>query len=184
MDLVKYAVAALFGGLLGAFFGVVCGAIFWLLSYIFLGRDIANAIAHATFWLLVILGAGAGFTIRVEEKNEKDEAERRRLSWEASEEEARVAAHKAAQQNFKTELVKVTETSLKTFEVLPNHLLKAESLLDQAELDFKEGAFAPFWVSIEQATMRLGRFNSGIKRKNISLKSNTINNGNNIRNFM
>src|SRR3990172_10774173 len=98
---------------------------------------------------------------------QKAEAERLRL---LREEEARVAAHKAAQQNFKTELVKVTDTSLQTFEALPGNLLQAESLLDQAEQDFKEGAFAPFWDSIEQATIRLGSFNGGIASINHHLK--------------
>jgi hypothetical protein len=97
------------------------------------------------------------------------EAEAKRLRL-LREEEARVAAHKAAQQNFKTELVKVTGTSLQTFEALPVNLLQAESLLDQAEQDFKEGAFAPFWDSIEQATIRLGSFNSGIASINHNLK--------------
>ena len=93
----------------------------------------------------------------------KENAERERLRRE---EEARIAA----QQSYKTELVKVSDLSLQTFEALPNNLLDAESILDQAEQDFKEEAFAPFWDSIEQATLRLGRFDGGVALISHNLK--------------
>lgn len=98
---------------------------------------------------------------------QKAEAERERLRRE---EEARIAAHRAAQQSYQTELVKVSDGSLQTFEVLPKNLIEAESILDQAEQDFKEEAFAPFWDSIEQATLRLGRFDGGVASINHNLK--------------
>ena len=67
-------------------------------------------------------------------------------------------AHKAAQQSYQMELVSVSDLSLQSFEALPRSLLDAESILDQAELNFMEEAFAPFWDSIEQATLHLGHF--------------------------
>lgn len=85
-------------------------------------------------------------------------------------EKDKIAEREAAQQNLKTKLVRLTDTSLQTFEALPGHLLQAESLLDQAEQDFKEGAFAPFWDSIEQATLRLGNFNGSIASINHNLE--------------
>ena len=97
----------------------------------------------------------------------KAEEERERLRRE---EMAKAEAHRAAQQTYQAELVKVSDGSLQTFEALPNTLLDAESLLDQAEHDFKEGAFAPFWDSIEQATLRLGRFDNGVASISHNLK--------------
>lgn len=79
------------------------------------------------------------------------------------EEIARDNAHKAQQETYQSELVELGNTSLDLFEGMPSHLLDAESLLDQAERDFEEGAFAPFWDSIEQVTVRLGRFDGSVE---------------------
>jgi hypothetical protein len=86
------------------------------------------------------------------------------------EEKARVAAHKMAQQNYQSELMTVCDDSLKAFEVLPKELMDAEALLDQAEVDFEEGAFAPFWDSVEQAAMRIGHFDGRVEKINHNLK--------------
>lgn len=45
---------------------------------------------------------------------------------------------------------------------MPTHLIDTEAQLDQAEQDFKDGVFAPFWDSIELATKWLGRFDSNV----------------------
>lgn len=137
-------------------FIVVCALLYNYWKYV-----LGTAVVIGTIWFMF------DHSKKLDIAAQKAEAERQRLRRE---EEAKVAAHKATQQNFKTELVKVTDSSLQTFEALPSHLLQAESLLDQAEQDFKEGAFAPFWDSIEQATMRLGSFNGGIASINHNLK--------------
>lgn len=90
----------------------------------------------------------------------KQEAEQERLRQA---EIARVNAAKMQQQSYYTQLVSVGTTSLNLFEAMPAHLLSTEELLDQAERDFKEGVFAPFWDSIEKATMRLGRFDECVQ---------------------
>ncbi len=75
---------------------------------------------------------------------------------------ARAKAHEAVQQAMGKELVKLSSDSLQWFESMPKLLLNAEQFLDQAECDFKENAFAPFWTSIEKATSWLGTFDDKV----------------------
>ena len=62
------------------------------------------------------------------------------------------------QKNYADSLADNCKESLDDFELLPGHLAAAEESLDQAEARFREGAFAPFWDSIEQAVQELGSF--------------------------
>jgi len=54
------------------------------------------------------------------------------------------------------------EQSTNHFESLPKYLSSAEDYLDQAEVDFADGAFVPFWDSIENAAKALAHFNEGV----------------------
>ena len=63
-------------------------------------------------------------------------------------------------------MVGLGEESLGLFETIPEHLRNAEQHLDQAEIDFAEGTFAPFWDSVERAANTLGRFDEGIRHIN------------------
>jgi len=68
------------------------------------------------------------------------------------------------QKNYYKEMVSLGESSIYLFESLPKELEKAEKYLDQAEVDFSDGAFAPFWDSIEKATKSLSYFVKGTQR--------------------
>jgi len=61
-------------------------------------------------------------------------------------------------------MLSLGERSICLFELLPKHLCSAEQYLDQAEQDFADGAFAPFWDSIESAAKRLGGFDEDIRK--------------------
>ena len=56
-------------------------------------------------------------------------------------------------------MLDLAEKSITIFERMPRHIESAEYYLDRAERDFKEGAFAPFWDSIEASANSLGDFN-------------------------
>lgn len=114
---------------------------------------LATAAAVVALWIAVVLIKKA----HLEAKNAEAARTRARL-----EKEEAAAAYKAAQETCQSELIEISQLSLHTFENLPKHLLKAEALLNQAEADFNEGAFAPFWDSIEQATLSLGRFDGAV----------------------
>lgn len=166
----------IFYSILGLIIGAVVGLIvafvavipIWIVVGIF--TNSTKAAEHAPDivapWL-VLLGAVIGFIIPIiwarEQRMAREaqqQAEQERLRQE---EIAKVNANKIQQQSYYTQLVTVGTTSLNMFEAMPAHLLSAEELLDQAERDFKEGVFAPFWDSIEKATMRLGSFDECVQ---------------------
>ncbi len=105
-------------------------------------------------------------------RREKKEAERRR---QAEEQERRTQKKEAerlrqaeeqerrTQEAYYSALVHTVETSLNAFEIMPGYLIEAEKVLDQAERDFNEGAFSPFWSLIENATVQLGAFDNDVR---------------------
>jgi len=85
-----------------------------------------------------------------------------------AEEEAQRQRQKEQQEAFRQQMVVLGEQSMAVFESIPEHLRTAEDHLDQAEIDFAEGVFAPFWDSIEKAALTLGRFDEGVRKINHS----------------
>ena len=61
-------------------------------------------------------------------------------------------------------LAETVRQAILSFEALPRCLTKAETLLDRSENDFAEGVFAPFWDSVENATMQLGHYDNNVNR--------------------
>ncbi|MBT9143700.1 MAG: hypothetical protein DDT29_02108 [Dehalococcoidia bacterium] len=59
-------------------------------------------------------------------------------------------------------MIRLGEQSIGLFESMPKLLSSAEALLDRAENDFADSAFAPFWDSIENAAKTLAHFDRGI----------------------
>jgi hypothetical protein len=73
------------------------------------------------------------------------------------------AARRAQQLSYQTKLFATCDNSLEMFESIPKHLLSAEQLLDVGEAEFREGAFSPFWDSIEGAIGKLAAIDKGVK---------------------
>ena len=84
-----------------------------------------------------------------------------RAALEKREAERRQAAER--QKDYADSLGRNCKESRDDFELLPGHLMAAEESLDQAEAGFREGAFAPFWDSIEQAVQGLGGFDTRVQ---------------------
>lgn len=127
---------------------IAIGLIYWLIYWVI-----------AVYWYITLtLGAvGLGIYLLVK-ANEK---EKRRQAAEAArkaEEVARLQRHREEQQGYREQMIVLREQSLGLFESMPKHLSSAEKYLDQAEVDFADGAFAPFWDSIENAAKTLGHF--------------------------
>lgn len=95
------------------------------------------------------------------EKEREAQARRDRDAWEAEMERKR-----AEREARNKQLLKLGDESISLFESIPEHLRLAERHLEQAGVDFAEGAFAPFWDSIERAAKLLGRFDEGIRHIN------------------
>lgn len=101
----------------------------------------------------------------------------RKLNGYAKQFEAAAAARKAEQNGYQEQMIVLGDNSLTLFESLPEHLKSAEEHLNQAEIDFSDGAFAPFWDSIENATRTLGHFAEGVQgiKNNSSQYTDLIN---------
>jgi hypothetical protein len=85
------------------------------------------------------------------------------LMKQAKEEKARQAAEVARQIAFQDEIISACNESVTAFENIPKDLMTAEQLLDTAESEFQDGAFSPFWDSIERTTGKLGDIDDRIK---------------------
>jgi hypothetical protein len=70
----------------------------------------------------------------------------------------------AQQKRVRERLLLLNEESLSLLEAMPGWVESAETHLDQAEVDFEERAFAPFWSSVERAVVSLGRFDESVQR--------------------
>ncbi|MBL6957306.1 MAG: hypothetical protein ISR54_10930 [Chlorobium phaeobacteroides] len=102
-----------------------------------------------------------------------EEAERARELKRKADEEARIKKHKEEQERLFNNMITLGNKSLSVFEEIPEHIRTAEEYLNQAEIDLKERAFAPFWDSIEYATTSLGHFDEGVKQINNNLSQYT-----------
>jgi hypothetical protein len=127
------------------------------------GETIANNIS---VWV-ASLGAVIGFIIPiVSAQRAAKEATKRReaeAAAQAAEEQRQREAERERQRQYLTSLVDLGSRSFALFEDMPTHLLTTEELLDQAESNFVEEAFAPFWDSVERAAMQLGHFDDCVR---------------------
>lgn len=135
------------------------------------------------YWQVTLCFAVIGIVIYFVNKeievNRQRQAEAKAVQWRVEterarlqeEEHARKLAHQNQQQEFGQKLVQLANSSFELFEAMPKHLMTIEELLDEAERDFSDGAFAPFWDSVEQATLRLGHFDENVRE--ITLNAQT-----------
>jgi hypothetical protein len=107
---------------------------------------------------MIYKGAELGARRRAEDAAREAEEERRRVA-----EEDRKKRFKEDQRRYRDELNLIGKRSIDVFESMPGFLVATEQHLDQAEIDYQEGAFAPFWDVIENAANMLGRFDEGLR---------------------
>lgn len=171
------------GAICGLFIGlcvsVVLAALIVFISFtnngnIQAARDSAGAVYSWPSLLLVPTGIVVGLAgpINNERKRRQQAKEREEASREHAKavEERRRWDHQKAQQRYRNEMTTLGEGSLTLFESMPHLLRSAERYLDQAEIEFADGAFAPFWDCIENAAQLLARFDEGIGQ----IKSNLV----------
>jgi len=124
-------------------------------------------------WIIVIImlalgaiGLGIHGTVKAYKEAKRSQAA------EAEREAEKMAClqrHRKEQQGYRQQMIVLGEQSIDSFESISNYLSLADKHLDQAEVDFADGAFAPFWDSIEKAANMLGCFDEGIRRLNDNL---------------
>jgi hypothetical protein len=161
------------GAIAGLVVGIIVGMILVIPTCVVAGiatnslsraDEITGKIVNPMPFVGAALGFLIGLAFDIISAKEKAEAARRRLA----EEEARAKAAReklwALQVEYHNELSNLNEESLKTFESMPSELKRAEEHLDQSEREFSDGAFAPFWDSIERAVGCLARFDDKIRQ--------------------
>jgi len=94
---------------------------------------------------------------------EQEEQRRREEEQRRKEEEQRRREHKEEQDRYLKELIFLGDNSIELFEEIPECLKTAEECLNRAEIEFSDGAFAPFWDAIENTAYMLGRFDEGVQ---------------------
>jgi len=105
------------------------------------------------YWYISSALGLLGFVIYWNKKNKKEEK-----LFQAAE-----AARKDEQARYRKRLIFLGKNSITLFEQMPEHLKTAEEHLNQAEFEFSEGAFVPFWDAIEKAATTLGRFDEDVQ---------------------
>ncbi len=84
--------------------------------------------------------------------------------WANSQEKRRKReAYDNKQREIRTKTKELVVNSQKIVEVLPNRIDIAKAALNEAEQEFEEGAFAPFWDAVEKAVTNLGYFDQEVK---------------------
>jgi hypothetical protein len=117
------------------------------------------------YWYVTLSLVLIGFVIYIV-VDERDKKKRSR-----DERAAQLQHHNDEQQECLKRIIALADDSIGLFESMPKCLSRAERSLAQAEADFADGAFAPFWDSIESAATALGRFDECVHR--IAVNSST-----------
>lgn len=112
---------------------------------------------------LVIVGMIVGTIVALVHFHEAEKKEAAEIAARLARDEAERQQFVAQQKRLGDQILTTNEESIAAFEQLPVHLNSAEKYLDVAEKDFADGAFAPFWDSVEKAAAALGRFEKGVR---------------------
>lgn len=139
--------------ILSGFITYICIGILMLVITLVVGEEVANqwaALFVVITGLCILGGMIYGFMTPI---------------WEKAERRRKVEAEKAARlHGYRKQMSVLGEQSIGLFESLTKHLSSAEEYLEQAEVNFSDRAFAPFWDSIENAAKILGRFDEGVRQ--------------------
>jgi methyl-accepting chemotaxis protein len=101
---------------------------------------------------------------RVQKAKEAEEARIREAEQaRKAEQTAWVERLRREKQQCREDALATVNTSLSLFEAMAENLNHADAWLDDAKGDFDDGAFAPFWDSIESAAKQLARFHENLK---------------------
>lgn len=136
-------------GVLWLAFGVGFGVSFWVGG----GTVVVAGIMMSVYEAKMRRQEAEADRRRAEERDRREHREKQ--------ERAR-REHREEQERYRKEMIRLGEQSIGLFESMPKLLSSAEALLDRAENDFADSAFAPFWDSIENAAKTLAHFDRGI----------------------
>lgn len=113
------------------------------------------------FLLIVALSSGAIWWVVAEFKEQDRQAAQERAR--RAQEEAEQQRDRAEQEGYLSQMRILNEKAIEALEATPRAIESAEQYLDRAERDFSDGAFAPFWDSVEKAAGALGAFQESVQ---------------------
>ncbi|WP_280476268.1 hypothetical protein [Nocardia asiatica] len=139
-----------------AYFGVFVGGFFagfgWLLSW----GDVGLLMVWLTFIALFVV-AGVGLIV-VGNLRAREYARQQKEGAVRRDQLERIEHNRQVQESLRSTLQHNTRVARDLFVQMPQLLAAAERSLDHAEQHFGDGAFFPFWDSVEEAMRNLGRF--------------------------
>ena len=113
--------------------------------------------------IYLIIKANKEEKLRQAKEAAQKAAEVAHIKRQKKEQEAQIRRHKEEQDGYQIEMIILGDNSISLFESMPEYLKSAEEYLNQAEFEFSDGAFAPFWDAIEKTVKTLGRFDEGVQ---------------------
>lgn len=160
-------IKCIFGLVAGAVAGFLAAMAGGLLLWIILGiayqdGNRANLTASSIVQWFIPIGALIGLAIPLVEYNK--EQERIAARAKAEEEQRAEAAKRAKDESsrrsdeLQSQIAALAGKAKSLSRHLPHLVSEAHRHLDQAEVEFRDGAFGPFWDAIESATQNLARF--------------------------
>jgi len=135
---------------LGAKWGIPIGVIFGLFNWNF-------GVAIGTWFAICLIGSAYGYYQAGLAARSAEDADIRQAQQQR---EKAAAALKASEESMLRKLSETRSTYVSVLELVP----QAERHLTQAEAEFTEGVFAPFWDQIEFATNNLAAFHQMLGR--------------------
>lgn len=105
---------------------------------------------------LILTGTAVLIGVAYLTARDKYKGARQEAAWRESQ---RQVAHDECRRAMEA----LIERSLRSLESMPDKLVAAERYIDQAENDFKERAFSPFWDSMESAATSIACFGEHVQ---------------------
>lgn len=162
----------IFGLVAGAICGFVAAMMAGLLLWIILGiayqdSKKGDVVASSIVQWLIPAGALIGLAIPLVEYTKEQERQAARTKQE---EDQRAAAAKRAEEELarrddelRSQIASLAGKAKSLSRQLPNLVSETHRHLDQAEKEFEDGAFGPFWDAIELATQNLAKFYASLQ---------------------
>lgn len=135
------------------------GCVLWGLIGIGIGVLSSSALVAVVIASIVVALIAIGMKSSSVSELERKKAEQAKRSIEyANQSETKRVENEAA--SLTSGLARQYESSTKLATELPHNLSQASRWLQQAEIEYKDSAFSPFWDAVENAAKNLAAFNS------------------------
>jgi hypothetical protein len=144
---------ALFWAVLGGVLGAICGV---YISSLTLDHDSESAGFFGAVTGAIFCGAIPILMVDSAKTKQREQDRDKALRNQRVQSQR----YQAKQDELYTQLTFICGRCREIISSLPFYINSADKALDKAEMEFAEGAFAPFWDVIEEATMCLATFNA------------------------